>query len=353
MAGKRQKWLALALAGVLFFLAPAAARAAGPGLNSRTANLNVLFLGADRSQLLMASVFSINHREGFRSAALFFPVQTLLEGGEGVTLADLFRREGAPAVARALAERLQVDIAYYVRIDRRVLDRAARFVGPLVLDGREIPLGDLFTLEVTPADGLILGQLMAQFTRPSVYFWHLPALVLSSRGDLETDFPLTTENLWLHYRIARGVDTGFIPKQVAPGRAVRLNGKTAWRVDEEVWRDGIYRLTAPPGERVPGKEKAQAHFPRLYPFRNSSPRERPAAGPAASHDLLPPLGLYHVNAKLLVDIHDLDEELYLVGLVGVDPFGQKRIALPAQHGQVIHALALLSPGDFMSLSDWR
>ncbi|KKM10760.1 hypothetical protein SY88_11765 [Clostridiales bacterium PH28_bin88] len=212
-----------------------------PLRNRETDNLNVLFLGADGDQLLMTAVYSINYKEDFRSGAVFFPVRTALDRTS--PLESVFREAGPKALVPLLEEALSVDIAYYVRIDRRVLSEVKKFVNPIVVDGQEVELENLFTMEISPRDDRILGALLAELTRPRVYFIHLPALVLAFHRYLETDFAINPENLWLHYRIAREVDTAAIPKVVAWGTVTLQAGEPVLLIPS-TWLGGIiYDLT--------------------------------------------------------------------------------------------------------------
>lgn len=212
-----------------------------PPRNRETDNLNVLFLGAEGDQLLMTAVYSINYKEDFQSGAVFFPVQTALDRTS--PLESVFREVGPKALVPLLEEALSVDIAYYVRIDRRVLSEVKKFVNPIVVDGQEVELENLFTMEISPRDDRILGALLAELTRPRVYFIHLPALVLAFHRYLETDFAINPENLWLHYRIAREVDTAAIPKVVAWGTVTLQAGEPVLLIPSAWLGDIIYDLT--------------------------------------------------------------------------------------------------------------
>jgi len=216
-------------------------------------NLNVLFLGTDGPQLIMASVYSINHRFGYRSGAVFFPVDTLFAGGEGekYPLSRMMEKGGITEVRAALGKALGVDISYHVRVDRQVLSELKGFIRPIVVEGEEVEIENLFTMPAGPRDSLILGALMAEFTRPQVFFVHLPGLVLAFRRHIETDFSLHPENLLLHYRIARNVDTAAIPKVIAPTTPVCWQGLPAEEVSQ-LFLDSVLDQLTGDGGPLPG-----------------------------------------------------------------------------------------------------
>lgn len=138
-------------------------------------------------------------------------------GGEAVTLASVFYRQGAAGLETALAGALGVPIAYYVQVDQAIMPEVRTFIPPIIVDGQEIDLGHLFTMSASPQDEIILGRLLQEFTRPRVYFFHLPRLVLGFRRYVATDFPLTLENLVFHYHLARSVDMAAIEKVILQG----------------------------------------------------------------------------------------------------------------------------------------
>ncbi|MEW6662562.1 MAG: hypothetical protein ACOY9Y_14400 [Bacillota bacterium] len=223
-----------------------------PRLNPLTKNLNVLFIGASQQELLMAAVYSINYRDRYQSAAVFFPTDTFFPPERPVpgkplrqarSLETIFQEEGPQGLVKAANEALSVELDYYIRIDRRVLQEVEKFINPIVVNDKKVELEDLFTMEVTPADEKIMGALLAELTRPQVYFFHLPKLVLTFWRYLETDFAINPENLWLHYKIARGVDTRAIPKILAPTVPAPWQGRTARVVPEEWLGSILYHLT--------------------------------------------------------------------------------------------------------------
>lgn len=213
--------------------------------NQQTDNLNVLFIGADGKRLLMTSVYSINHHQTkMKSGAIFFPNHTLLqETGYPGTLEDIFRRDGPVEIMGLLEKALEIDIAYYVRIDKAVLREVEKFIDPIYVDGEKIELENLFDMQVTPKDQEILGALMEELTKPKVYFINLPRLVAAFRKYLETDFPINPSNLVLHYRIARNVDMDHITKVVLRGTNYRWRGKIVQVVPMEILRNIVYKVT--------------------------------------------------------------------------------------------------------------
>ena len=228
------------------------ARPAYPRLNLLTKNLNVLFIGANQEDLLAVAVYSVNYPDRYQSAAIFIPTNAFFPPerpmpGRPVkrarSLETIFREEGPQGLARAINQALSVELDYYISIDQRVLQEVEKFIDPIVVNEQKVELENLFTMEVTPADEIIMGALLAELTRPGVFFSSLPRLVLTYRHYLETDFAINPENLWLHYKIARGVDTRAIPKILAPTVPAPWQGQTARVVPEEWLGSALYRLT--------------------------------------------------------------------------------------------------------------
>ena len=208
--------------------------------NNQTDNLNILFVGADRDRLLMTAIYSINYKgknENFKSGSVFFPLNMqVIYDGKNYTLRELFENWGKDdytrVMVKVLEELMEINIAYHVIIDKAILIEAGKIIEPIVVDGQEINLEDIFEMPPSDKDEVILGQLMKQFTSPSTFFSQIPALVLRSSRYIKTDFPLTPENLWLHFRIARNVNMDEIDK-------VTLDKN----ISEDILRDIIYQIT--------------------------------------------------------------------------------------------------------------
>ncbi|GAW93848.1 hypothetical protein [Calderihabitans maritimus] len=184
-------------------------------LNRLTDNLNVLFVGIEKGKVRMISVYSINYKENMKSVAVFFHPQTVLTGE---SLASLYYRRGIKALEAALEKAMEIEIKYYLRIDKAILDEVSRFIDPIVVSEWEVNLSEIFTMGVTPYDEEILGALVRELTKPQVYFVHLPRLVMTFKNYVDTDFPLTLENLLVHFRIATSIDTRSIKKVIIPSR---------------------------------------------------------------------------------------------------------------------------------------
>ncbi len=211
-------------------------------LNRETDNLNILFLGLVEDQLKMAAVYSINHQDRMQSAAIFFPIRALVPG-TGVSLADYYQLKGTAELEKVLEKILEVDIKYYLTIDAKVLDQVEKIIGPLVVDGKKIDLNQLFTMPAGSQDELVLGELLRRFCRPEVYFRHLPGLVKTAQRYITTDFPLTPENLWVHYQIASRIKPEELRKKIIPGTSLRLEKGLGWQLSDLVAKRVVYDLT--------------------------------------------------------------------------------------------------------------
>ncbi|MEW6624935.1 MAG: hypothetical protein AB1420_17725 [Bacillota bacterium] len=203
--------------------------------NSKTDNLNILFIGADGERLLMTSVYTIdykNKKNGFKSAGIFFQDDLALKHKKkDLTLREFYSSYTPGQLKEALGNLLGVKIAYYVHMDKAILKEAEKMLDPIIVDGERISLPDLFEIPAGSKDQKIFEQLMRQFTRPKTYFYHLPTLIIRSARHIQTDFPLTAENLYLHFRIARDVDMGNITKIILEDPS------------EALLKDIIYRTT--------------------------------------------------------------------------------------------------------------
>ncbi|WP_028309781.1 hypothetical protein [Desulfitibacter alkalitolerans] len=208
--------------------------------NSKTDNLNILFIGADRDGLLMTAIYSINYKgkkENFKSGSVFFPGNMqIIYDGKTYLLQELFKDLGKDDYSRIMVNILEqlmdIHIAYHVIIDKAVLTEAEKILDPIIVDGTRINLEDIFEMPASDKDKTVLGQLMEQFTRPTAFFYKLPALVIKSSRHIKTDFPLTPENLWLHFRIARDVNREEIDKVILDKN-----------IPEDILKDIIYRIT--------------------------------------------------------------------------------------------------------------
>ncbi len=211
-----------------------------PKRNKETDNLNILFIGADKDKLLMTAIYSIDHKnnkDNLKSGSVFFPSTTNLEyNGQQASLQSLYKKypekDFGYILVDILEELLEVDIAYHVHMDKAVLKEANRILDPIIVQGQRINLEDIFEMPATDKDQAVLGQLMEQFTRPTTYFYKLPALVIKSSKHIATDFPLTPENLLLHFRIARAVNMEAIDKVILDKDS-----------PEDILKDIIYTIT--------------------------------------------------------------------------------------------------------------
>lgn len=244
----RPFWTKLFMAGLLwgaFFLIPGAPALSQPeSLNSQTDNLNVLFLGFEDEELAMVAVYSINHRDRYQSAAVFFPPLGQVPG-HNLDFRQYYRQEGLMSLRQAVAECLDVPIAYHVTVKNTILDEVEKITGPILVNGKRLDLKGIFTLAPSPQDEEILGELVRRLTKAEVYFWHLPRLFFRARHHLSTDFPITWDNLRLHYRIAANLKPQELRKFIldlepkfTPGEGFR------WHFREEQLKRIIYDLTA-------------------------------------------------------------------------------------------------------------
>jgi hypothetical protein len=190
--------------------------------NRLTDNLNILFIGKDQDKLLMLAVHSINYKgkkKYFPSGGVFFKKDMQIKiNNEDYTLGSFFKshidQDIGILLKKIVEEILDIKIAYYVLMDKKLLAEADKILEPIIIEGESIKLEGIFEMPVSYKDNLILGELMKQLTGYKNYFYTIPKLVIRSARHIKTDFPLTYDNLQLHFRIARDMDRKKIKKIV-------------------------------------------------------------------------------------------------------------------------------------------
>lgn len=213
--------------------------------NTETDNLNVLFVGIDDDQLKMVSMYSINHNNDFNSAAIFFPTYTLVNTNKSLEkLTDVYKRAGAPGITEVLSDKLEINIDYHILVHQGILTEVAKMIDPIYVAGEEVDLTNLFDMGITPHDDEILGKLVQEFRKPQVFFFSLPELFFSFRRHISTDFVITPSNLYLHYRIARGINADAVTKIIADGIDFTHQDKQFRLITDDTWRNIVYRNTA-------------------------------------------------------------------------------------------------------------
>lgn len=213
-------------------------------LNKETDNLNVLFIGIAEEQLKMVSLYSIDYQETWRSAAMFFPTRTQVEkAGEAILLEEIYTQEGVGGLTETLEQQLEIKVDYHIKVDRQVLVRVAEIIDPIYVEGEQVDIANLFDMEVTPHDDYILGELVKQFRKPSVFFFSLPELFISFRRYISTDFAITPSNLYLHYKVATGIDPTLLTKIIVPGHDYYRHDGWIRVIPEDTWKNIVYRLT--------------------------------------------------------------------------------------------------------------
>lgn len=214
-------------------LSPAASHAAAVG---RTDFSRAHQLPLDPGQLLsLPDRSTLPHLAQRRAIAVFVPTHALISGNPGqgrvMRLADLYREFGAEAVRGAVETLLGIKTHFYVRIEQAILPEAERILGPLDVDGEKIPLSRLFTLEPSPKDDRILGALAQRLSHPGSYFVYLPHLVIVASKYVATDFLPTPTNLWLYFQVAAAVDSTSIPKILIRGHPAQVRDQNVWELD--------------------------------------------------------------------------------------------------------------------------
>jgi len=212
--------------------------------NRTLENLNIMFLGIEDQKLCMLTVYSVNKDHKWKSGAVFVPTETLVPGTQETTMSGYYDTKGIEAVQQVLEENMEISIDYYVKVDQKLLEEVESSIDPIYVNGARVDLKQLFHKQVAPEDEIIMGSLLRSLTKPSVYFGLLPRLVWNRKQYLETDFPVTWSNLWLHYQIARNINAARVAKKILPGISKRaLKGELLWMPAQEAWWNTVYEVT--------------------------------------------------------------------------------------------------------------
>lgn len=211
--------------------------------NKELSNYNIMFFGIEDKKLQMLTVYSINKENNWKSGTVFIPTDTLVPGTGNQYLADYFYQNGPEKVMQLVENAMEININYYVKVDRNILLEVEPYLDPIYVDGEKINLAQLFTKEITPQDEKILASLLKNLTKPSIYFGVLPKLVLTCKQYITTDFELNWTNLWVHYQIAKNIDTTNVTKRIISGKYLVLNNKKYWIPTQDAWWNMVYDVT--------------------------------------------------------------------------------------------------------------
>jgi anionic cell wall polymer biosynthesis LytR-Cps2A-Psr (LCP) family protein len=211
--------------------------------NKSLSNYNIMFFGIEDQKLQMLTVYSINQRNNWKSGTVFIPTDTLVPGGKNLHMADYFYQNG-PEKAKKLVEKvMEIDINYYVMVDRNLLLEMEPYLDPIYISGEKVNIPQLFTKEITPDDEIILASLLKNLTNPSIYFGVLPKLILACKQYIKTDFQLNWTSLWVHYQIAKNIDTSSVTKKILSGRYLTIENQRYWVPTQHAWKNMIYEVT--------------------------------------------------------------------------------------------------------------
>jgi hypothetical protein len=211
-------------------------------LNRKTNNYNILFLGVNKQELLMCSVYTINIEGNKQASSIFLPTKAFIPGRQQ-TLSQYYQRAGTESVKKLLEQKMGIKIAYYVLIEKNIFFQVEKIIKPIYVNDEKVALDNLFTKQVGPEDPLILGGLMERFMDPKVYFGKLPELILTAKHNIKTDFKVTPKSLLFHYRLAKKIDTQEIKKLVLPTEKVRQKGQDITQISVYALENAIYEMT--------------------------------------------------------------------------------------------------------------
>ncbi|MDD2498531.1 MAG: hypothetical protein PHY90_10460 [Desulfitobacteriaceae bacterium] len=89
--------------------------------NKTLKNININFFGIENGVLQMLTVYSINKENGWKSGTVFVPTDGLVPGTKNTSFAEFYQMAGPLEIKKVLAQNMEIDIAYYVMVDRNLL----------------------------------------------------------------------------------------------------------------------------------------------------------------------------------------------------------------------------------------
>lgn len=211
--------------------------------NKTLKNININFFGIENGVLQMLTVYSINKENGWKSGTVFVPTDGLVPGTKNTSFAEFYQTAGPLEIKKVLAEKMEIDIAYYVMVDRNLLLEMESYLEPIYVGGEKVNIAQIFTRVITPEDEIILASLLKSMTEPEVFWGVLPKLIWKCKNYIKTDFAVSCSNLWIHYQIAKNIDTTKVVKEVLPGSYKIIEGKRLWVVDPAGWYNAVYDVT--------------------------------------------------------------------------------------------------------------
>ncbi|MGI6685669.1 MAG: hypothetical protein ACOX47_09420 [Bacillota bacterium] len=211
--------------------------------NKELTNYNIMFFGIEDNKLQMLTVYSINQENNWKSGTVFIPTDTLVPGTKNTSMADYFYQNGPEKVKKLVEKFMEININYYIMVDRNLLLEVEPYLDPIFVDGKKVNISQLFTKEITPEDEIILAELLKSFTKPAVYFGILPKLVLTSKQYIKTDFQLNWTSFWVHYQMAKNIDTSSVTKKIISGKYVTLRNQKYWIPTQHAWWNMVYEVT--------------------------------------------------------------------------------------------------------------
>jgi len=208
--------------------------------NRELKNSNVVFYWTEGGKLKVMTLLSINSR-GKKAGIVHFPLYTKL--GEGVTIEDLYARQGGQAVIQAVAEKLEVPIDYYVGIDQKVFLGVSDIIGPVQIGREKILIAEAFAQTAADQrsdDQEVVRALLTKLIQPGTLM-KVPKLVWIFTRQVETN--LDADIILKLFGVAREMGSRNLRKTSIPGPIRIEDGRRYRHVPEEVWKNIIYQIT--------------------------------------------------------------------------------------------------------------
>lgn len=209
-------------------------------LNKLTNNTNILCLGINEKKLEMVSVYSIN-KENKKSAGIFLPTRTsVLVNGNLLTLAEIYREYGVKNLKKIISQCMEIEIPYYMEIDKNGLVQLSELIGPIYVENENIDIPHLFERPVSPNDDQILQSLAQEITKPQMVL-NYPKLIRIFINNVKSDVQIG--GLWDLYNIFKGLNHSELKKVILWGKKANINGKETYLIAPYDWHNTVYKAT--------------------------------------------------------------------------------------------------------------
>lgn len=208
-------------------------------LNKKTDNTNLVILGVDKNELEVISIYSINERNK-KSAGVFLSTQTALKVGRDLlSLEDIYNKYGARSLKNLISKTMEIDIPYYMEVDKRGLVELSDIIGSVYVDEENVDVPNLFTKSPSSGDDAILQGLAKEVTKVKIRDY--PKLLAIFKNNVQSD--LGVQGVYSLYKIFKNLNHAELSKIVLGGEKIEKKGERLIIVAPYDWHNMIYQMT--------------------------------------------------------------------------------------------------------------